>query len=525
MSNAIAYFLILSIALLAGLLVYQQGRLIIANRLRREQHRQTAREREATAAILGLSREALVADTREDAFLGRFIEYAVRALQGTGAAVFIAREDGGFRGCAVTGTFPPLREVTVQVEQQLLAHAKKHTEYIREIDIPFTIGEVEAWCRDKGFAYFREQTPPGLPADFRRVAPRLAVAPIRVQGTVVACAMVVSSDDFDAHNLDEADGAYLVRLNEIAALSLEGIRMFQEREQYQERLQGAREEGMLQVSTGIIHNIGNAVTVAKLSVLDLKEKHPDPADSPEALILGEILPRLERELASGVLTDFLRADPQGSRYLPAMRELLEHALRTREAALVNLKSLSEKLYHISEIIELQQRFMGELGTENLASLGTVMHSSIKIFEETCNKRGVAIHPHIEPTPEVVIDTSMMTQVFMNLIKNAVEAMEAEGDARKQYRLDLRVHPGEHEGQGLVVAEISDNGPGIPETIRERIFEFGFSTKDEGKAGRGYGLHSCRDTVRKYGGTIEIDSELGKGTTFRLCLPAGRRDAA
>jgi signal transduction histidine kinase len=525
MDNVVAYFLVVSVVLLVGLLVFQQGRIVISTRLRRDQHRQTAREREATAAILGLSRDALNADTREDAFLARFIEYAVRALQGTGAAVVVVGEDGSFRGCAVTGTFPPLKDVTAQVEQQLLAHPKKHSEYIREIPIPFSVEDVQAWCRDKGFAFFAGQAPPGFPVDFSRTAPRMALAPIRVQHKVIACVMVVSTDDFDAHKLDEADGAYLVRLNDIATLSLEGIRMFQERELYQERLQGAREEGMLQVSTGIIHNIGNAVTVAKLSVLDLKEKHPAVEDSPESLILGEILPRMEEKLAAGSLAEFLGADPQGRRYLPAMRELLQHNQGTRKAALENLRSLSEKLYHISEIIELQQRFMGELGTENLASLGTVMQSSIKIFEETCNKRGVAIRPHIEPTPEVVIDTSMMTQVFMNLIKNAVEAMEGEGKPEKGYRLELNVRSDERGGQPGVVAEISDNGPGIPEEIRTRIFEFGFSTKEQGKASRGYGLHSCRDTVKKYGGAIEIDSELGKGTTFRLFLPAGKRDAA
>lgn len=516
--SAILIFTVIAMTL--GL-AFQQGRLIVSNRLRQEQGKHTAREREATAAILRLSREVLTADTKEDAFLGQFIAYAQRALQGTGGAMLIAQADGSFRGCAVTGTLPPLREVTGTIEQQLLAHAKKHTDYIREITIPFTVDDLRDWCRQKGFAFFRNTVPPGFPPDFMRHAPLVAIAPIRVHHAVVACAVVVSTEDFDSHKIDETDAAYLVRLNEIAALSLEGIRMFQERELYQERLQGAREEGMLQVSTGIIHNIGNAVTVAKLSVLDLKEKHPAAGDSPEHLLLTEILPRFEEQLRDGTLPGFLRDDPVGRGYLPAMRELLEHSLRLREGAEENLKSLSDKLYHISEIIELQQRFMGELGTENLASLGAVMHASIKIFEETCNKRGVAIHPRIEPTPEVVVDTSMMTQVFMNLIKNAVEAMEAEGRRDKPYRLDLIVRATEREGCPQVVAEITDNGPGIPAEIRDRIFEFGFSTKDQSKTGRGYGLHSCKDTLKKYGGSIEIDSELGKGTTFRIFLPTGK----
>jgi len=515
-----AFLLCVTVALIL-LAIFQRGRIIIANRLRHEQSRNTAKEREATAAILRLSREALGADTREEAFLSQYVAYALRALQGTGAAVLVAQEDGSLRGCAVMGTFPPLREVTDKIEQLLLAHPKKHSEFLRELTLPFTVDEIGEWCRQKGFAFFRNEVPPGFPPDFMRHAPLTAIAPIRVHHAIAACVIVVSTEDFDSHKIDETDAAYLVRLNEIAALSIEGIRLFQEREQYQERLQGAREEGMLQVSTGIIHNIGNAVTVAKLSVIDLKEKSPAIADSPEHLILAEILPRLEDHLAAGDLVAFLRDDPTGQRLLPAIHDLLDHSLQLRESAAENLKSLSDKLYHISEIIELQQRFMGELGTENLASLGTVMHSSIKIFEETCNKRGVAIRPAIEPTPEVVIDTSTMTQVFMNLIKNAVEAMEQEARPDKQYRLDLRVRQLQRGEQFYVVAEVADNGPGIPQEIRDRIFEFGFSTKDQSKAGRGYGLHSCKDTVKKYGGLIEIESEIGQGTTFRVLLPTSK----
>jgi len=75
---------------------------------------------------------------------------------------------------------------------------------------------------------------------------------------------------------------------------------------------------------------------------------------------------------------------------------------------------------------------------------------------------------------------------------------------------------------MVVVEVKDNGPGIPEEIRSKIFSFGFSTKDKNKASRGYGLHSCMDTVKKYGGTLALDSKLGEGTTFRISLPVSER---
>jgi two-component system nitrogen regulation sensor histidine kinase GlnL len=285
---------------------------------------------------------------------------------------------------------------------------------------------------------------------------------------------------------------------------------------------------MLQVSAGIIHNIGNAVTVAKLSVHELLQKcSSNPNDSPEALILNELLPQIKANLDSGKLQEFLLNDEVGSQYLDIMQELLGHISKTKEESSSLLDSLSEKLKHISEIIELQQHFVGELGTENMVSLSNVIDSSVKIFEETCNKHDVSISTEYEENvPQVLIDTSMMTQVFMNLIKNAVEAMDSEKDTKKKHALKVVLKRVDEKDKRMVVAEIIDNGPGMSKEVSDKIFKFGFSTKSrEESSSRGYGLHSCLNTVKKYGGDIQVESELGKGTTFRIILPLAREEVA
>jgi sensor histidine kinase regulating citrate/malate metabolism len=60
------------------------------------------------------------------------------------------------------------------------------------------------------------------------------------------------------------------------------------------------------------------------------------------------------------------------------------------------------------------------------------------------------------------------------------------------------------------------------SIKEKIFGFGFSTKDTNKASRGYGLHSCKDTVKKYDGTISVEGKQGEGSVFRILLPVAER---
>jgi signal transduction histidine kinase len=108
-------------------------------------------------------------------------------------------------------------------------------------------------------------------------------------------------------------------------------------------------------------------------------------------------------------------------------------------------------------------------------------------------------------PEILADEGQMKQIFMNLIKNAGEAMPDGGT--------LTVHT-RREGQMLRI-EVSDTGCGISPENQQRLFREFFTTKDRGY---GLGLHIVHTIVKRHGGTIEVDSKVGEGTTFTLHLP-------
>ncbi len=517
-------FIIAIVALVAAV-IYQRTFVVIAKRKREALRRNIAKEREATADIISLSRDTINAGMSEDEFLKRFIEYVVRSLKGSGGAILKLTPEGGrFQGCAVAGIFPPLKQLSPQVSGQLLAHAKKHTEFIKNQVFDISPSQIDSLCMDNGFAYFEApQRPSWISESFTKDAPVFLIAPIRLNTRTRGVAIVTSGVEFDWHSLKMDDGKSLVRLAAIATLGLEVISVFKERQEYEERLQNAREEGMIQVSTGIIHNIGNAITVAKLVVTDLQEKIPSSKEErPDFFIANELLPMIKGSLAQGNLAEFLQNDPSGKECLPVMEELLKHQSTNADAAAALLKSLSAKLNHISEIIELQQRFVGELGTENMTHISEVVNASIKIFEESFNKRSVGIETVYDgEVPEVLIDPSMVIQVYINIIKNAIEAMDAEPPSAKSHKLKIRVAKEELDGRLCAVSYISDNGPGMPDDVKARIFEFGFSTKRA--HGGGYGLHSCQATVKKYGGTISVDSLPGEGTTFKIAIPLNRSE--
>ena len=515
------FLLIVLSVLLAVVIVILRTKLIIIKRISASLFKGVTKERNATADILRLSRRVIASRSKEKEFLPYFIKYTTRSLKANGGAILLCGEDDTFIGCAVSGTFPPIKEVSPQIESQLLAREKRHTEFIRGFKTKFTTQELKKLCGTKGFAFFDHEAPGSFPERFVNEAPFSLMAPIKIDEKIYGCIIVTSKGEFDAHALSRNDGVYLIRLAEIASLCLEVIKAFRKRQEHEHQLQAAREEGMTQVSSGIIHNIGNAITIAKLAVNSLIENfNVKPEDRPENFILKSIIPRMEEELAKDNLDNFIKNDPQGKEYFSAMKELLSHIGNNAGESSLMLKSMSDKLFHISEIIELQQRFMGELGTENMTQLKTVIESSVTIFDESFNKRGFKINTDLDDkVPEVLVDSSMLTQVFINFIKNGIEAMRSENDKTKKYALNISLKAEERDDKNYAVIKISNNGPEIPNSIKEKMFDFGFSTKKKkNSSSRGIGLHFCMDSVKKYGGFIDIDSEVGKGCCFTIYIP-------
>ena len=124
--------------------------------------------------------------------------------------------------------------------------------------------------------------------------------------------------------------------------------------------------------------------------------------------------------------------------------------------------------------------------------------------------GISIERHFEPVPAVRINRDMLKDIYLNIIRNAFQAMPQGG------RLQVSTRP-EQEG---VAIEICDTGTGIDPTQLSRIFEPFFSTKAPGE-GTGLGLAIAQRQLREIGGHIEVTSRVGKGTCFALLLPFNR----
>ena len=124
------------------------------------------------------------------------------------------------------------------------------------------------------------------------------------------------------------------------------------------------------------------------------------------------------------------------------------------------------------------------------------------------KRRVKIETEFSDLPVVELNAQLLSQAFLNLLVNAAQAIVGEGQIFIRTRL---------EGEMVHIA-IQDTGSGIGEDCRKKIFSTGFSTKPIG-VGTGLGLALTRKiVVEKHRGTINFESEVGKGTTFHIRIP-------
>jgi PAS domain S-box-containing protein len=135
---------------------------------------------------------------------------------------------------------------------------------------------------------------------------------------------------------------------------------------------------------------------------------------------------------------------------------------------------------------------------------SIVHNELKYKAEVVQS--------FEDIPEIRCLPGQLNQVFMNLLVNAAHAIDEHGEVRIATR---------QQGEHLLV-EISDTGCGMPPEVVGRIFEPFFTTKPVGK-GTGLGLSISYGIVKKHGGHIEVDSQVGQGTTFRIVLPIAGPD--
>lgn len=163
------------------------------------------------------------------------------------------------------------------------------------------------------------------------------------------------------------------------------------------------------------------------------------------------------------------------------------------------------LKHIDRITDIVQRMLNLAREKPLQHVELDLNDVIDSVLLLIPISRVTLKKELGKVPSIKGDTGGLSEVFVNLIQNALEAMQGGGT------LTLRTYQEAHH----VVAEVADTGRGIPEELREKVFDPFFSTRHEGV---GLGLSIAYRIVREHGADMKVFSEAGKGTTFKITFP-------
>jgi PAS domain S-box-containing protein len=222
--------------------------------------------------------------------------------------------------------------------------------------------------------------------------------------------------------------------------------------------------------------------------------------------VGELAAGIAHELNNPLATVSLRVESMLAR-LPA-----DHPDRS---ALEVVEGEVERMGNlVANVLEFSRRRRREVSTLVVAE---EVGRTLELIQYQFRKRGIEVRREIaSDVRPVLADRQQLRQLFLNLLTNALDAMPEGGI------LTVRVLP---EQPGFVLVEITDSGTGIEPLHLARVTEPFFTTKDEGK-GTGLGLAICKRIVQEHGGTLALESDVGRGTTVRIVLPAeGRFDSA
>lgn len=179
----------------------------------------------------------------------------------------------------------------------------------------------------------------------------------------------------------------------------------------------------------------------------------------------------------------------------------------------SLKTISFHINRISEILKQLSGFSKmPIGEPNLCKINDVIETSINLIQYDKKAKDIHIDEELSPAlPDVTVDCNQLSQVFVNLILNAIDAMPNGGE------LTVRSFVKENN----IVVQFKDQGVGIPKEDLIKIFDPFYTTKEKGT---GLGLAVSYNIIKKMNGTLTVESEVNKGSTFNITIPIkGRSD--
>ena len=272
-----------------------------------------------------------------------------------------------------------------------------------------------------------------------------------------------------------------------------------------ELLDSARQAGMAEIATNVLHNVGNVLNSVNISAELVTRK----LRSSKALGLGKAMQLINEHQAD--LCAFLTLDEKG-KLLPGYLNQLVDAIAVEQQAMTDeLAQLSKSVDHIKDIVSTQQSYAGVSTLMEPVHISDLMEDALRMNAGSLSRHNVTVVKEYGRVPEIMADKHRLLLIMVNLISNAKHAMSNLTDRPRQMTLAVQ----QLEDSTLQIS-VKDEGEGIPAENMTRIFTHGFTTRKEG---HGFGLHSCALAAVEMNGQLSAHSDgPGLGAVFTLKIP-------
>ncbi len=282
------------------------------------------------------------------------------------------------------------------------------------------------------------------------------------------------------------------------------------RETRERMAQKSFQAGMAEMAVSVLHNIGNAITPVNIRVGGMAES---------GLIAPEVFQSLKTVHA--ILSEE-KAGPDGQAgKLAKLVSTITGVLHETDSNFrEDLNFIEKNIEHIKENILLQQRYAGVVGVEKQVNPNSLLTDAADMLKDSIEKRGIDLQFDLQNIPDISLDKNKMMQIFVNILKNAYEAIDMSPNTHeKTIRVTTSIQT--EASRKFFRMAVLDAGVGVSPEIKHELFKFSFSTK---KRGTGFGLHDAANYIKARKGTISLSSEgLGKGARIVVTLPLNQHN--
>ncbi|OQX28413.1 MAG: hypothetical protein BWK80_00295 [Desulfobacteraceae bacterium IS3] len=278
----------------------------------------------------------------------------------------------------------------------------------------------------------------------------------------------------------------------------------------------AHSAGMAEIAVSVLHNIGNAMTSVNVRIYQLEDR----LQKLEIVSLEKIYDLLQSQ-------DIAKPFYKNQAFLnPGDTARMEKLLKYFNAVIASFREISRMMQddcgfikkgfdHITEIISLQQKYAGIRGFETREDVNELLKDSLEMMKDSVRKRRIHLESDLTSSAPVFVNRNKLIQVFINIIKNAYEAIDA-APPDNEKKISLATSLEKKEETEYVQIVIADTGVGVLPEAADKVFRFNYSTKERGT---GFGLHDAANYITAQNGFIRLDSEgLGKGAKVIIWLP-------